>query len=54
VNAMHSGRSPYLTYFETNYAYGNMHYVEIPTVGRSTSLGYKHLFKLVNDQKMET
>jgi len=28
VNAMHSGR--YLgTYFETDYAYGNIHYVEI-------------------------
>jgi len=36
VNAMRSGRSPYpwvWTYSETNFAYGNFHYVEIPTVG---------------------
>jgi len=26
------------TYFETNYAYGNFHYVEIPTVGLSTRM----------------
>jgi len=33
-NAMHSGRSPYLVpmYFETNYEYGNTHYVEIPII----------------------
>jgi len=35
VNAMHSGRSLNLgiwKYFETNYAYGNIHYVESPKV----------------------
>jgi len=32
VNAMHSGQSPYLgiwKYFEKNYAYGNIHYVNV-------------------------
>jgi len=34
ANAMHSGLSPYLgiwTYFETNYAYWDIHYVKIPS-----------------------
>jgi len=41
VNTIHSGRYRRyrwdLNVFETNYSYGNIDYVEIPTVGRSTS-----------------
>jgi len=28
------------TYFEKNYTYGNIRYVEIPTVGRSTRMHF--------------
>jgi len=34
IGIFHSGRMPYLgilTYFETNYPFGNIHYVEIPS-----------------------